>query len=206
MGFYTIDKFINATYANESFATMKLTCENIEAETKRIDSQVTMEQNLKKIIQIYQDYYNKLSEFQQEIANDNYSKKDKIINVGQIIGIIAMSIPTLGLGLIGLNYRRGKYKSNQTKKISDLMMVVAESINELKYLVSKGYKTKDSIINIIVDKESSIGSYRIYEKIPQDDIIIDDATDEICIYKKLPKDKYICRNVDGEDIVYKAID
>ena len=194
MGMNTIDNFINMcndmSIADESFATMKLTYQNFEMESQKFTAQITMEQDLKKLIKIYQSYYERIAEFQAQINNDTLSKKDKVINIAQVVGTVILAIPTLGIGLIGLSARRGAYKKAKTAKLGDLLQVTAETINKYKYLLSKGYKTMDSLKDIVIEKDERTGVYRLYEKVNNKDIIVIRVNGKDHAYKKLPDDEY----------------
>lgn len=211
----SIDKFESfcndMMIANESYKTMRLTYQNFEMESQKFVSQIKMEQNLRKQVQIYQDYYNRVLEFQQTISNDTYNNTDKLINISQIIGSILIAIPTGGIGLIGLSARRGAYKNKKTKTISDLLFDITEKIQLTKYLISKGYKTTNSIANLKI-KEMPSGGYQIYEKIDQTGIkVIEDEDGALHIYKKLSDSEYVpfhsgdSDDFEDEYVVYKII-
>ena len=213
MSFYTIDTFIDMcndmAIADESFATMKLTYENFEMESQKFTAQITMEQDLKKLIKMYQSYYDRVFEFQTQINNDTLSKKDRAINIAQIAGSVILAIPTFGLGLFGLTARRGAYKKAKITKLGDLLQVTAETINKYKYFLSKGYKTIDSLKDVVIEKDERTGSYQLYEKVNDKDILVICVNGEDHVYKKLPNDEYIFMISDDLDCdeydIYKII-
>lgn len=209
MGMNTIDNFINMcndmSIADESFATMKLTYQNFEMESQKFTTQITMEQDLKKLIKIYQSYYERIAEFQAQINNDTFSKKDKVINIAQVVGTVILAIPTLGIGLVGLSARRGAYKKAKTTKLGDLLQVTAETINKYKYFVSKGYKTMDSLKDVAIEKDERTGSYQLYEKVHDKDIVVIRIDGEDHAYRRLPDDEYtvmVSDDIDSDDTKY----
>lgn len=200
----TIDDFIgmcdDMRVADESFATMKLTFQNFEIESQKFTADIKMEQDVKKLIKMYQEYYNRVSEFHTEINNDTFSKKDKAINIAQIIGTVLLAIPTLGAGMICLHSRRGAYKKAKTAKLGDLLQVIAETINKYKYLLSKGYKTMDSLKDIVIEKDERTGVYRLYEKVNDKNIVaICDDDGKEHVYRRLPDDDYIVMDSDDSN-------